>query len=89
LDFPKEKVFDNMTGLAAEIFHTPDVHIRIERRAEYLKISVTDNGPGIPAEKQGHLFERYYRASGDRRQDWNWASISARRSFGSTAGRSA
>jgi len=28
---------------------------------DHVKITIKDNGPGIPEEKVGHLFERYYR----------------------------
>lgn len=39
-----------------------EIVIAVERLAGSLKVSVTDQGPGIPAEKKRHLFERYYRA---------------------------
>jgi two-component system phosphate regulon sensor histidine kinase PhoR len=32
-------------------------------------VSVTDNGPGIPAADQPHLFERFYRVQKDRNRD--------------------
>lgn len=38
-----------------------EITISIEKTGEYAKVSVTDYGPGIPAEKKQHLFDRYYR----------------------------
>ena len=45
--------------------HSPDgtaVHVQIANRANGYDIVVTDRGPGIPAESQRHIFERFYRA---------------------------
>jgi PAS domain S-box-containing protein len=38
------------------------IRIKVEKQQQHIKISVTDNGPGISKEKQAHLFDRYYRA---------------------------
>ena len=35
---------------------------RIEKVGNHAKVSVIDKGPGIPKDKQAHLFDRYYRA---------------------------
>jgi PAS domain S-box-containing protein len=37
------------------------IAINITKAAGMVKVSVTDKGPGIPAEKQRFLFDRYYR----------------------------
>ncbi|RZL02567.1 MAG: HAMP domain-containing histidine kinase, partial [Pedobacter sp.] len=39
-----------------------EIVIGVEQLENQLKISITDKGPGIPAEKLSYLFERYYRA---------------------------
>jgi PAS domain S-box-containing protein len=46
------------------IKYAPDskeIRIRIERANEFAKISVIDQGHGIPPEKQQYLFDRYFR----------------------------
>lgn len=49
------------------IKYAPESHkiiIRAEQTCETeIKISVTDDGPGIPQEKLQHLFDRYYRTN--------------------------
>jgi signal transduction histidine kinase len=37
------------------------IRIRIDKDQDNLRVSVIDQGPGIPIEKQPHLFERYFR----------------------------
>ena len=36
--------------------------MRAHVQAEDLYLEVVDHGPGIPAERQHHVFERFYRA---------------------------
>ncbi|HEY0171703.1 MAG TPA: heavy metal sensor histidine kinase [Pyrinomonadaceae bacterium] len=38
------------------------VRLSLERRADEYLLSVSDSGPGIPAEAREHVFERFYRA---------------------------
>jgi signal transduction histidine kinase len=59
-----EQVFSNLLDNALK--HTPtggDVSI-IARHTNpnFAEISITDTGPGIPAEQMQHVFERFYRA---------------------------
>jgi signal transduction histidine kinase len=59
-----EQVFSNLLDNALK--HTPtgsDVSI-IARHTnpDFAEISITDTGPGIPAEQMRHIFERFYRA---------------------------
>ncbi|MCJ7516264.1 MAG: HAMP domain-containing histidine kinase, partial [Dehalococcoidia bacterium] len=59
-----EQVFSNLLDNALK--HTPsggDIGITA-RHADpnFTEISITDTGPGIPAEQMRHVFERFYRA---------------------------
>jgi signal transduction histidine kinase len=40
------------------------IWVRVEDRQDDVCISVADDGPGIPAEDQERIFERFYRVSG-------------------------
>jgi signal transduction histidine kinase len=47
--------------------HTPPgstVEVRVETSADRAAVLVRDDGPGVPADEQEHLFERFYRAEG-------------------------
>ena len=49
------------------IRHTPagtTVVVRVVRRGGTAVLEVRDDGPGIPAPDQKHLFQRFYRAAG-------------------------
>jgi len=39
-----------------------EIYLKVEKRGDMVRIEVRDSGPGIPAEKIPHLFDRYYRA---------------------------
>lgn len=42
------------------------VHMSAERRGDSVRVSVTDEGPGIPADEIERVFERFYRADSAR-----------------------
>lgn len=60
-------VFANLVSNA--IHYTPAggvIHVRWHRVGQQMEFSVTDNGPGIPAEYIPRLTERFYRVDKDR-----------------------
>ena len=59
-----EQVLNNLIGNAVKF--SPDgsrVKVRICREGDFARISVIDNGPGIPAEDLPSLFRPFYRGS--------------------------
>jgi len=51
------------------LVHTPpgtQVLLRAERTRAGVSLAVEDDGPGIPPEQLGHVFERFYRGDGSR-----------------------
>jgi PAS domain S-box-containing protein len=57
------QVLLNLLGNALKFTPNGSVHLEVRRsRAEQLKISVTDSGPGIAPELQSALFERFTQA---------------------------
>ncbi|MBE7177033.1 MAG: PAS domain S-box protein [Mucilaginibacter polytrichastri] len=57
-----EQVLVNFLNNAVKYaYGSKSIDIDVEQHGNLVKISVTDYGPGIPAEKLPFLFERYYR----------------------------
>ncbi len=57
------RVLSNLLGNAIKF--TPEggtVTVQAERRGDELMITISDTGPGIPADQLPHLFERYWQA---------------------------
>ena len=57
------RVLSNLLGNAIKF--TPEggtITLQAERRGDELMITVSDTGPGIPADHRPHLFERYWQA---------------------------
>jgi signal transduction histidine kinase len=44
----------------------PRIAISAEPHPQELALTISDNGPGIPAADQAHIFERFYRVHKDR-----------------------
>jgi PAS domain S-box-containing protein len=71
-------VLSNLVGNAAR--HAPAgtrILVRLEHDAGFARVSVVDDGPGVPPEVQEKIFERYYR--GDRHGSMGLGLYLARR----------
>jgi two-component system heavy metal sensor histidine kinase CusS len=58
--------------LSNAVRHSPDgerVNILIEEHGGDVAVSVTNRGPGIPAEHQSRIFDRFYRADPSRTRE--------------------
>lgn len=51
------------------------VRIRTERAGAEARLSVTDDGPGVPPEERERIFEAFYRAAGPRADDDTGAGL--------------
>lgn len=45
--------------------------LRLRKKADRIIVTVEDNGPGIPSEKQQQVFERFYQVDGSHRMEGN------------------
>jgi len=62
-------VFSNLISNAAKHSKFGDtIVVAAEPRQGFVRFSVADNGPGIPKEYQGKLFERFFRLPGSDRE---------------------
>ncbi len=60
------QVFDNLLSNAVKFTagqERPEIAIGGERRGEYVRFSVSDNGPGIPGDQRRRVFEPFVRLS--------------------------
>ncbi len=64
------KVHDILRNLVENAVHYTQpggaVHVSAAAHGEQLSLQVTDNGPGIPPEDVGRVFERFYRVDKSR-----------------------
>ena len=62
------RIITNLLSNALKYSETgTPVQVRASRRGDEVVVSVSDRGRGIPAKDLSHLFERFYRAEGERR----------------------
>ncbi|WP_374950033.1 ATP-binding protein [Mucilaginibacter sp.] len=52
-----------LTNAVKYATESKQIDVSLETAGNYVKVSVTDQGPGIPSEKLEHLFDRYYRVN--------------------------
>jgi signal transduction histidine kinase len=59
------QALSNLVGNAIKYAPTgTPISVRAERQNGVFRISVSDHGPGIPAEERGHMFEKFFRGRG-------------------------
>jgi len=73
-----EKVFDNLISNALKF--TPrggrvQVAVAAPPWSPWVTVSVRDNGPGIPADQLGQVFERFFQVAATSRRRWPGAGI--------------
>jgi heavy metal sensor kinase len=68
-----QRLHETLTNLIHNaIKFSPDgsvVHVTSWRNSSEVGVTVTDAGPGIPADARAHIFERFYRVDRDRGRD--------------------
>lgn len=64
-----EQVLTNLLSNAAKYsFPRSEIDVDVQRRGPEVEVAVTNRGPGIPESEMPHLFTRFYRARGARRE---------------------
>jgi PAS domain S-box-containing protein len=58
------QVVDNLVDNALK-YSEGRVHVRVEPRELWVRITVVDDGPGIPGDEQTRIFEKFYRLDPD------------------------
>ncbi|NSB33894.1 signal transduction histidine kinase [Clostridium saccharoperbutylacetonicum] len=46
------------------------IEVRLNNEAEWIKVEIKDNGPGIPEDKLSNIFNRFYRIDTERTKDF-------------------
>ena len=52
------------------------ITIRLEKDSDILRITVADEGPGIPEDAIGHIFRKFYQADSSHKQEGNGLGLS-------------
>ncbi len=63
-----ERIVVNLVSNALK-YSSQEVSVSLQRASDAVALSVVDTGVGISPEDQARIFERYYRAKGDRRPE--------------------
>ncbi|AET69988.1 histidine kinase [Desulfosporosinus orientis DSM 765] len=65
------QAFRNIIGNAVKYGDSQDLTIKVQLtgRENVISITIEDNGPGIPADKLPHIFDRFYRIDDERTKD--------------------
>lgn len=65
-------VWNNLIGNAVKFTpHGGFIAMTLNRRDDQVVFSIEDNGPGIPAESQKHIFDRFYQSDSSHRSEGN------------------
>jgi PAS domain S-box-containing protein len=70
------RMLDNLLGNALKF--TPEggqICVRLKRNTTHLLVEVADTGIGIPAEKRGRIFERFYQVDGSMRRRYGGTGL--------------
>ncbi len=70
------QVFNNLLGNAIKF--SPDggeITVTLEDAGPMVQVSVSDQGIGIPKDKQGHIFEKFYQVDGSIRRRFGGAGL--------------
>jgi signal transduction histidine kinase len=60
------QVFDNLFSNAIKYAPGSPIQVDLQQQQHHLRVSVTDQGPGIPQESLALIFERFYRVRTER-----------------------
>lgn len=60
------QVFDNLFSNAAKYADGSKITVSVKEENDYLLVTFSDRGPGIPKAYLPYIFERFYRVPGDR-----------------------
>jgi signal transduction histidine kinase len=59
-------LLDNAIKYAGEGSETPVIRVKLLAAAGTVKLSISDNGPGVPADKRGEVTKRFFRLDASR-----------------------
>ncbi|MBF0845214.1 ATP-binding protein, partial [Streptococcus danieliae] len=63
-----QRLLDNLLSNARK-FTSDWIHIQLETQADQASLSISDNGPGIPADQVDRIWEKFYQIAQDRNKN--------------------